>query len=203
MLLGDSTIFGLGASLTGYGYRTIDLSFRGQTMREVRQSLPESLLNEPRAIIVAAGLNDIATVGHRTAASSDVDEAALNQYAILKEASTAGIHLLMLSILIPNRDMQGCYFAPFLNALNGQIESHARETELGGFLDLNRFLSDPENGLLPAFTLDGLHLNKFGMCSVANAVVQWLGERDVRLVLDADKPFSLGSRRGSWWYAHD
>jgi len=155
-----TTIVMLGNSLTEFGgswnsrLDRSDVKNCGQsgfiTSQILRLLKTCVLVEQPRACFVMGGINDLA-MGFRVPGIFE------NHKKIIQELKAGNIMPVFQSTLYVHGDPEINRHVTHLNKL---LEDFCRENDVH-FIDLNASMSG-DNGLLPEFTFDGIHLTEQG-----------------------------------------
>ena len=115
----------------------------------------------PKKAFLMIGINDLLGM-------APVDQVYDTTVAIVRRLQAAGIPVVMLATLECSR--KSCVQAvDWVRELDHRLESFARAQKIP-YIDLNPKITDPDSGLLPAYTWDGLHLSEPAYVIWADAI---------------------------------
>jgi len=143
----------------------------GDTTADILKRMATLLAVKPKKALVMAGVNDILQ-------GVSIDEIFSNYQAIVTRLKNEGIEVVIQSTLecgLP----AGANYHPFrvkcagkieeIRRLNQRLKQYAEDQGLE-FVNLNTKLSSEDQGLLPEYSYDGLHLSGEGYLVWANQI---------------------------------
>lgn len=156
-------------------YHLVNRGISGETSTQMLARMQQDVIDpEPVAVIILAGINDIAANDSPEALQTLVE----NIEAMARMASGSGISVVLCSILPSNRIHWRNNKNPsgHIDQVNRAIRSFAAANGFG-YIDYHPSLRDDANGLRPEFTYDGVHLTHAGYQAMKtpllNAIARW------------------------------
>lgn len=151
----------------------INRGISGQTTPQMLVRFRQDVIDlQPKAVVMLAGINDIAENTGRTTLR-DIE----NNIASMSDLARANRIRLVLCSVLPASDFpwhRGLEPAPKIRALNAWIKDYAA-TNGFAYVDYYSSMSTSEGGLKPGLGLDGVHPNKAGyeiMAPLAEAGIE-------------------------------
>ena len=143
------------------GVRIVNRGIPGYKTADVLSELDATIALRPKKAFLMIGINDLLSM-------APVDQVYNATIAIVRRLRAAGIPVVMLATLECSR--KTCMQAvDWVRELDGKLEAFARAQKIP-YIDLNPKLTDPDSGLLPAYTWDGLHLSEPAYAIWADAI---------------------------------
>ncbi len=149
----------------------INRGIGGQTTPQIElRFYPDVVALHPRIVHIIAGTNDVAEITGPASDATIVN----NIRAMIDIAQANGIKVVLGSTP-PTKSFYGSPIrpAPRVKALNAQLSQLAREKKVV-WVDYYAKLTDPEGGMLAAYSNDGVHPNRDGY-----AVMRLLAEQAI------------------------
>ena len=143
----------------------INRAVPGYKTTDVLNQMDAAIALRPKKAFLMIGINDLLNL-------APVDQVYDGIVAIVRRLQAAGIPVVMLATLECSR--KTCVQAvDWVRELDRKLKAFAL-TEKIPFIDLNPRLTDPQSGLLPEYTWDGLHLQEAAYVIWADAIRPYL-----------------------------
>ena len=161
VLLGDSITWSGKWESRFPGVRLVNRGIPGYKTANVLNELDATIALRPKKAFLMIGINDLLGM-------APVDQVYDGTIAIVRRLQAAGIPVVMLATLECSR--KSCVQAvDWVRELDRKLEAFARAQNIP-YIDLNPKITDPDSGLLPAYTWDGLHLSEPAYIIWADAI---------------------------------
>ncbi len=161
VLLGDSITWAGKWESRFPGVRLVNRGIPGYKTTNVLNEMDATIALRPKKAFLMIGINDLLGM-------APVDQVYNTTVAIVRRLQAAGIPVVMLATLECSR--KSCVQAvDWVRELDHRLESFARAQKIP-YIDLNPKITDPDRGLLPAYTWDGLHLSEPAYVIWADAI---------------------------------
>ena len=165
VLLGDSITWAGNWESRFPGVRIVNRGIPGYKTANVLNELDATIALRPKKAFLMIGINDLLGM-------APVDQVYNATIEIVRRLQAAGIPVVMLATLECSR--KSCVQAvDWVRELDARLEAFARAQKIP-YIDLNPKLTDPDSGLLPAYTWDGLHLSEPAYVIWADAIRPYL-----------------------------
>ena len=161
VLLGDSITWAGNWESRFPGVHLVNRGIPGYKTANVLNEMDATIALRPKKAFLMIGINDLLGM-------APVDQVYDTTVAIVRRLQAAGIPVVMLATLECSR--KSCVQAvDWVRELDHRLESFARAQKIP-YIDLNPKITDPDRGLLPAYTWDGLHLSEPAYVIWADAI---------------------------------
>jgi len=161
VMLGDSITWAGKWESRFPGVRIVNRGIPGYKTGNVLNDMDATIALRPKKAFLMIGINDLLSM-------APVDQVYNATIEIVRRLQAAGIPVVMLATLECSR--KSCVQAvDWVRELDGKLEAFARSQKIP-YIDLNPKITDPNVGLLPAYTWDGLHLSEPAYVIWADAI---------------------------------
>ena len=165
VLIGDSITWAGKWESRFPGLRLVNRAVPGYKTTDVLAQLDSTIALQPKKAVLMIGINDLLSL-------APVDQVYNGIAAIVQRLQAGGIPIIMLATLECSR--KSCVQAvDWVRELNGKLKALAQKDKIA-FIDLNPKFTDPDSGLLPKYTWDGLHLSEPAYVIWADAIRPYL-----------------------------
>ena len=153
-MLGDSITRGTDWNMLLNRTDVVNRGIDGDTVPGFLERLEPVIRSRPEICFVMGGINDIAR-------GYGVDGIFQDYVSVLKKLIDAGIKPVVQSTLRVGSDFfESAEINQKIDELNQKLKNYCRESKIE-FLDVNRTMSE-DDGLISAYTIDGVHLSGEG-----------------------------------------
>ena len=161
VLLGDSITWAGKWESRFPGVRIVNRGIPGYKTANVLSEMDATIALRPKKAFLMIGINDLLGM-------APVDQVYDGTVAIVRRLQAAEIPVVMLATLECSR--KSCVQAvDWVRELDRKLEAFARAQKIP-YIDLNPKITDPDRGLLPDYTWDGLHLSEPAYVIWADAI---------------------------------
>jgi len=151
VMLGDSITWAGNWESRFPGVHLVNRGIPGYKTANVLNELDATIALHPKKAFLMIGINDLLSM-------APVDQVYDATIGIVRRLQAAGIPVVMLATLECSR--KSCVQAvDWVRDLDQRLEAFARAQKIP-YIDLNPKITDPDSGLLPRYTWDGLHLSE-------------------------------------------
>ena len=165
VLIGDSITWAGKWESRFPGLRLANRAVPGYKTTDVLSQLDSTIALQPKKAVLMIGINDLLSL-------APVDQVYDGIAAIVQRLQAGGIPIILLATLECSR--KSCVQAvDWVRELNGKLKVLAQKEKIP-FIDLNPKFTDPDSGLLPKYTWDGLHLSEPAYVIWADAIRPYL-----------------------------
>lgn len=165
VLLGDSITWAGKWESRFPEVRLVNRGIPGYKTTNVLNEMDATIALHPKKAFLMIGINDLLSL-------APVDQVYDATVAILRRLQAAKIPVVMLATLECSR--KSCVQAvDWVRELDHKLAAFAQAQKIP-YIDLNPKITDPDSGLLPDYTWDGLHLSEPAYVIWADAIRPYL-----------------------------